>query len=132
MKTATREEGWLIKRLSWRVGQPRRSNEKGHTSSCPWESVRRRDEVDTRRESGTTPDLLLCVVAPEESERLTGFVPFFLNKKLKTFKDTFSICQGLHLVQKRALSLYIFSSSTTRVILSQGLSVFAPFSLEST
>ena len=43
-------------------------------------SVRRRDEVDTRRESGTTRDLLLFVVAPEESERLTGFVPFFEQK----------------------------------------------------
>ena len=132
MKTATREEGWPIKRLSWRVGQPRRSNEKGHTSSCPWESVRRRDEVDTRRESGTTRDLLLCVVAPAESERLTGFVPFFSTKNSRTFKDTFFICQGLNLVQKRALSLYTSSSSTTRVISSQGLSVFAPFSLEST
>ena len=87
MKTATREEGWPIKRLSWRVGQPRRSNEKGHTSSCPWESVRRRDEVDTRRESGTTRDLLLCAVAPEESERLTGFVPFFSEQKIQNLQE---------------------------------------------
>ena len=36
---------------------------------------------------------------------------------LKTFKDTFPIFQGLHSVQKRALSLF-FSSSTTWAILS--------------
>ena len=38
----------------------------------------------------------------------TGFVPF-LNKKFKefsrTFKETFPVFQGLHSVQKRALSL---------------------------
>ena len=38
-----------------------------------------------------------------------GVCTLFLNKKFKdfsrTFKDTFPIFQGLHLVQKRALSL---------------------------
>ena len=57
-----------------------------------------------------------------EDVNFSGFIYPFLNKKLKdfsrTFKDRFPIFQGLHSVQKRALSLYFFGSSPTWAILS--------------
>ena len=60
----------------------------------------------------------------------TGFVPF-LNKKFKefsrTFKETFPIFQGLHLVQKRALSLSFLVLPQHEQFYPDRFSVFAPF-----
>ena len=52
-----------------------------------------------------------------------------MNKNSRIFKDTFPIFQGLHSVQKKPLSLCLFSffHNMSNFIL---FSVFAPFSLE--
>ena len=62
-----------------------------------------------------------------------GLYPF-LNKKFKdfsrTFKDTFPIFQGLHLLQKRALSLSFLVLPQHEQFYPEGLSWFTPFHLQ--
>ena len=52
-----------------------------------------------------------------------GFVPFFEQKIQELFKDF----QGLHSVQKRALSLSFLVPPQHEQFHPEGLSVFAPF-----
>ena len=56
----------------------------------------------------TMNDILLNKNGNSEGMLVPGFVPFFEQKNPRTFKETFPILQGLHSVQKRALSLCIF------------------------
>ena len=59
----------------------------------------------------------------------SGFLPFFEQKikvLFKAFQGPFPIFQGLHSVQKRALSLSFFSFPHEQFY-PEGLSIFAPF-----
>ena len=66
-----------------------------------------------------------------EEVNFSGFIYPFLKKKLKdfsrTFKDRFPIFQGLHSVQKRALSLYFLVLPQHEQFYLEGLSAFTPF-----
>ena len=57
----------------------------------------------------------------------TGFKPFYEQKNSMIFKDTLPMFQGLHSVQKRALSLSFLVLPQHEQFRREGLSVFAAF-----
>jgi len=60
-----------------------------------------------------------------------GFVPLSEQKIQRLFKDIFQIFQGLHSVQKRALSLCLFLALPHQEeFYPEGLFVFTPFPLQ--
>ena len=62
---------------------------------------------------------------------IPGFVPFSEQKIQGLFKDIIQISQGQHSVQKRALSLCLFSALPhLEEFYPEGLSVFTPFPLQ--
>ena len=70
----------------------------------------------------------LLVLNSDINGRNIGFIPFFGQKKFKVFSRThFPFFQGLHSVQKRALSLSFLVVSKHEQFYPEGLPVFAPF-----